>query len=225
MSTLASVLGPPRVDRRVRKTRRALGEALLELCTLKRYESITVQDVIDRADVSRSTFYAHYVDKDNLLVDAFRDLRLRSRRGAPSSPSDEAFGWSLGLYRWAVGLVDEFDCGPEALCSVMANPACALALEEFEREIEALAMADLARLSGRSRDRVPPVVVSFVVGAFMRLFTSWLDTPDRSSPEEIDQQFRVLVLPGAAAALEVEPSVLRGPVSTVGRTQVAGRGA
>ncbi|MFC9998001.1 TetR/AcrR family transcriptional regulator [Nocardia sp. NPDC127526] len=56
------------MDRRVRRTRMALHIALIELMKERSYARITVQDIIDRADVGRSTFYAHYRDKDDLLV-------------------------------------------------------------------------------------------------------------------------------------------------------------
>src|SRR4051794_9415658 len=56
-----------RDDRRSLRTRRALGEALVDLMLEKRYDTITVQEIIDRADVGRSTFYAHYMDKEDLL--------------------------------------------------------------------------------------------------------------------------------------------------------------
>src|SRR6185503_17813339 len=55
-------------DRRKRKTRLQLRSALLSLLKEKRYEEISVQDIIERADVARSTFYIHYVDKDDLLT-------------------------------------------------------------------------------------------------------------------------------------------------------------
>ncbi|MTE11795.1 TetR/AcrR family transcriptional regulator [Nocardia aurantiaca] len=55
-------------DRRVRRTRTALHRALIELMQEQSYARITVQDIIDRADVGRSTFYAHYRDKDDLLL-------------------------------------------------------------------------------------------------------------------------------------------------------------
>ena len=54
-------------DRRVRRTRRALHDALLTLMTEKSYDAVTVQDIIDRADVGRSTFYSHFTDKRYLL--------------------------------------------------------------------------------------------------------------------------------------------------------------
>src|SRR6185369_7716923 len=55
-------------DARVRRTRDALGDALVALMQEKPFESITVQDVLDRAHVGRSTFYSHYSDKDDLLM-------------------------------------------------------------------------------------------------------------------------------------------------------------
>jgi AcrR family transcriptional regulator len=64
---------PP--DRRVRRTRRALQQALIELIVERGYPRTTVQDVLDRADVGRSTFYAHFRDKDALIASCFDDLR------------------------------------------------------------------------------------------------------------------------------------------------------
>jgi len=59
---------PEKKDRRTRKTRQLLRDTLLTLLKEKRYEEISVQDIIARADVARSTFYVHYVDKDDLLT-------------------------------------------------------------------------------------------------------------------------------------------------------------
>lgn len=55
-------------DRRVRRTKGLLQRALIELLLEKGYSRTTVQDILDRADVGRSTFYSHYRDKDDLLV-------------------------------------------------------------------------------------------------------------------------------------------------------------
>src|SRR5882672_10097757 len=56
-----------KVDRRTNRTRRSLSTALVELVKEKRFDDITVQNVIDRADVGRSTFYSHFRDKDDLF--------------------------------------------------------------------------------------------------------------------------------------------------------------
>src|SRR3990172_8985094 len=54
-------------DRRVQKTRKLLQDALIELVAEKGYETVTIQELLDRANVGRSTFYAHFQDKDQLL--------------------------------------------------------------------------------------------------------------------------------------------------------------
>jgi AcrR family transcriptional regulator len=58
-------------DRRVRRTRKQLHGAFLELVIEKGYEKTTIQDILDRADVGRSTFYVHYRDKEALLQASF----------------------------------------------------------------------------------------------------------------------------------------------------------
>lgn len=60
-----------KADRRSQRTRQLLSSALVDLMLQKRYDEITVQNIIDRANVGRSTFYAHYLDKDDLLVSDF----------------------------------------------------------------------------------------------------------------------------------------------------------
>src|ERR1700733_1288173 len=57
-----------KTDRRVRRTRDALGDALMALMHEKPFDKITVQHVLDRAKVGRSTFYTHFVDKEDLFV-------------------------------------------------------------------------------------------------------------------------------------------------------------
>lgn len=63
-----------KVDRRVRRTRHQLGDALRELIIEKPYETITIQDITDRADVNRATFYLHYGTKDELLVTSLTEI-------------------------------------------------------------------------------------------------------------------------------------------------------
>ena len=61
-------------DRRSMRTQRILHEALMALMQEKRYDDITVQDIIDRANVGRSTFYSHYRDKEDLMISGLMGL-------------------------------------------------------------------------------------------------------------------------------------------------------
>src|ERR1700754_2801037 len=58
----------PKEDRRMLRTKKCLADALKQLILEKDYDSITVQDIIDRANIGRSTFYTHYESKEQLLV-------------------------------------------------------------------------------------------------------------------------------------------------------------
>ena len=56
-------------DRRVRRTKKSLGDALIALALVREYDEITIQEITDRADIGYRTFFRHYADKDELLND------------------------------------------------------------------------------------------------------------------------------------------------------------
>ncbi|WP_240999879.1 helix-turn-helix domain-containing protein, partial [Streptomyces sp. Tu 4128] len=61
-------------DRRTRRSRRALGAALVELVLERGFTALTVEDITERADVARATFYAHFRDKEDLFARVTADL-------------------------------------------------------------------------------------------------------------------------------------------------------
>lgn len=73
-------------DRRVQRTQAALRAALLELITELPYDKVSVQALVDRANVGRATFYHHYADKEELLLESMSALRDHIRAQIPSSP-------------------------------------------------------------------------------------------------------------------------------------------
>ena len=60
-----------KTDRRIARTRRALRESLSSLVMERGWSAVSVQEICERADIGRSTFYLHYADKDELLLSGF----------------------------------------------------------------------------------------------------------------------------------------------------------
>jgi len=192
-----------RPDRRVARTRNALKAALTDLILEKGYEAVTVQDVIDRADMGRSTFYAHFDDKDQLLLAILADLQVPGPDTSASKRDDPAFGWTLELFRHAGSSKRLFK-------AVASSQNAAIGRQEMTRWLEDLARAELSRL--RVPGRLDPVkletVVRFIVGTFIGFMDWWVrEENEQLSAETVDKAFRSLVLPGLANVLDLEIDV------------------
>lgn len=91
-------------DRRVQRTQQLLQGALMSLIQEKGYEALTVQNIIDRANVGRATFYAHFDNKEDLLVSRLDGLRAslqarqRHARQHGSRHEDRMFAYSRDIF-------------------------------------------------------------------------------------------------------------------------------
>src|SRR5262245_32775203 len=189
-----------RTDRRVNRTRRALKDALTDLIVEQGYEAVTVQDVIDRADVGRSTFYAHFLDKDDLLMATLADLDVPSPDTTSWQPDDPAFGWTLELFR-------HFGSGKRLFKAVASGDSGALARRETTQRLERLVRAELSRLkAARKLDAFRiETVTRFLVGTFIGFMDWWMREENEHLPAEVvDHAYRSLVLPGVANVLELD---------------------
>jgi AcrR family transcriptional regulator len=189
-------------DRRVRRTKRIIGEAFVALILEKGYARVTVQDILDRADVGRSTFYAHYRDKESLLTAAFDDLRtdLRADLAAmtpghelnPTSPVGALFDHAYQrrvVYR--------------ALCGRQGG-------DIVQRHLRNL-VGDLLRehlrphLAAAGSDLPVDVVAEFYTSAALGLLTWWVDHDFRHSPAQLAHMYQQLAAPGLLTALGHTP--------------------
>ena len=182
-----------KTDARVRRTRDALGDALIALMQEKPFDTITVQDVLDRAHVSRSTFYTHYSDKDDLLMsdaeEFFEALSMAlSQHGDKSDrvfPVREFFAHLSDVQPFFKALVK----------SGKYHENMELARGHFARGIE-------RRLSELPRGKTIPAnqlsAIAFAhAGALLSLLSWWLDRGMRESPAEMDELFHRMVWNGA----------------------------
>jgi AcrR family transcriptional regulator len=160
-------------DRRVRRTRGALIDAFLSMVEEKGYEKTTVQDILTRADIGRSTFYAHYRDKEAVLLASFDDmqkeLQARVDAWAPTGQSiDIALPATLVFehayrYRPVVRAL----CGKQAGNTVMRYLHRLIA--------ERLAEHFGARHATNGSDPPAEVVAEFYAAAAIGLLTWWID--------------------------------------------------
>jgi AcrR family transcriptional regulator len=193
MSRNAPTLTPtPKIDRRIRRTRDRLGNALMELLQEKTFDSITVQDVLDRAGVGRSTFYVHYRDKEDLFVSDVEEFlggmaTMLIRHGDSSdrvAPVRELFAHVAEMRR----LYDA------VLLSGRIHDFLELGQGQFARAIEQR-LAERPRASGIPAER-RAAVAQALAGALMSLTSWWLDRGMPASPAEMDDLYHRMVWRG-----------------------------
>ena len=176
-------------DARVRRTRDALGDALVALMQEKPFDSIRVQDVLDRANVGRSTFYAHYSDKDDLLMsdaDEFFE-RLAMMLSAKGDASDRVFP-VRELFSHIVN-ARQFLNALSSSGRMEANME--LARGHFARGIERR-LAELPR--GQAIAEHERGAIAFAhAGALLSLMKWWVDRGTKQSPAEMDELFHRIV--------------------------------
>ena len=87
-------------DRRIQKTRKALRDALHSLVLDRGYDDLSVQDITDKANLGRATFYLHFREKDELLEDLLREFsqNFAQRHGSKISFSDRKVVQSMFEY-------------------------------------------------------------------------------------------------------------------------------
>jgi AcrR family transcriptional regulator len=190
-------------DRRIQRTRALLLSALLDLIVERGYEDVTVQDIVDRANVGRSTFYKHFLDKRELLlsgVDGLQALVTQQRAAQDSSAavSRPRLGFSLPLFQHVQGNF--------RFCRALLGPRSGAIVEPRVQRI----LADLVReelvacIPADAVLAIPlEVVVQYTVSAFLGLLKWWMEQPTPCAAEEIDRQFRALTVPAISAALEL----------------------
>lgn len=179
---------PKSTDRRVLRTRRTLRNALVELILECGWDEVSIQDVCERADVGRSTFYMHFADKEDLLLSGFDDLRkeLRAQLSALADTNPEALGFVRGLFEHAHE--------NRRLGRAMFGKHSGQAVQKrFRQLVLEFVEEDLSRLAPAG-PRLE-VAVHYVTGAFFELLTWWLDARNPLPPAELSGLFHQLTLP------------------------------
>ena len=187
---------PPRkLDERAKRTRRRLGVALIDLIIEKPMAEITVQEVLDRASVGRSTFYLHFRDKNDLLLNELEMflemmstvLSVRKEESHRLAPVEEMFahiGVENKLYRALKDggiLHDFFDLAQGYFTRGIAQRLRQIIGEtKLPRDTEARAVA--------------------IAGSLLALLRWWIDHGGKETPTAMDEIFHEMVWKGVLHA-------------------------
>jgi AcrR family transcriptional regulator len=185
----------PKTDARVRHTRDALGDALIALIQEKPFENITVQHILDRAHIGRSTFYVHYRDKDDLFLSDLEDflesmstLLLRRQEASKRiAPVRELFAHVAEMRQLQTALV----------AAGKMHDFVEMGKGYFARAIE----RRLEQLPGSSTiDPHRAAMAHAFAGALLSLMSWWLDHGATGSPEQMDDLYHQMVWSGMTSS-------------------------
>ena len=197
-----------KVDRRVRKTRDALGDALITLMQEKPFASITIQQVLDRAGVGRSTFYSHFRGKEDLFLSDVEDFfetmsTALERQGDQSNriaPVHEFFAHVAEAAKFVSALNE----------SQKFQDVFELGRGHFARGIAARLAAMPATRNMNPTGRIARAHA--LAGTFFSLLDWWLTHQSSATPQQMDDLFHQLVWAGLPKPTTTPPKTSAGPV-------------
>jgi len=182
-----------RQDRRSQRTQQTLMDALIALLAVKHYDEISINDIIDRANVGRSTFYAHYQGKDDLLKSGFeRVLDMLIHHISFSEADQDLRLDTTQLFRHAQGHYELYR-------TLVWGSGFDLLTKDGHAALSAKFQENFTQLlSGKPEPSIPLDVLSYsMAGTLLILLKWWLDNKMPYSPEYMDEIFQRLVMSSA----------------------------
>jgi AcrR family transcriptional regulator len=190
-------------DRRVQRTNQLLRGALFSLIQEKGFEALSVQEIIDRANVGRATFYAHFDNKEDLLLSGFDGLRssLRERQrealSSTASSNERVFAFTHDL------LVHVYE--HRHLFRAMAGKRSGAVVQNMIRKLVIdLVRDDMKAIIARSdaHSATTEANVEFIASGLFGMLMWWLGSKHRLSVEEFNTLFRRFAIPAANSSLQ-----------------------
>jgi AcrR family transcriptional regulator len=175
-----------KIDRRILKTQEALKKAIIELMSEKKFDEITIQDLSDRANLSRGTIYLHYMDKydllDKLIETHINELRVRCEAAAEMD-------FISGSLIWTEYLESNYSFFSVMLASKGApffrNRFVDFLVEEFQNEVNVT--------KGKNQGLNKDLTVRFVATAYVGVVEWWFTNEKPISHQALAEQLGTLL--------------------------------
>lgn len=184
-----------RLDRRTQRTRRLLCEALVALIVERGYADLSIQDITDRADLRRATFYLHYKDKDELLIAVLREtFDALARQLEAESSSDALAGKTyLKTYRLMFAHVAE---NAVLYRTILSGQVGAMVSRSIREYLAGHVRRALSAQDSNAFGLPDEVIAHYVAGVELSLITWWLENGQPFDIVTMAEMTQCLVLKG-----------------------------
>jgi AcrR family transcriptional regulator len=196
-------------DRRIERTHQLLRDALMELIEQKGYDSITVQEIADHANVARTTFYLHFKDKDELLFNGMRQMYEELFQMAKVPTQDDPLGIGFKLDDPSdFEHVARYARFYKIMLSERGSIAFYLRVQDFLAQmfLESALKPLHQHYAPASKPNIPLEVVAYsCAGSEIAVIKWWLDQNMPFTPNEMAKLLKQLTLYGIPWAIGLPP--------------------
>jgi AcrR family transcriptional regulator len=188
-----------RDDRRVRKTRALLHEALASLIVEKSYDTISLQQLLERANVGRSTFYTHFRNIDELLTESIHEM-LRSVQPATAPRSGK---WHDRITWFSLPIFEHHDRHRRTREAKMGARGRAILHEHLQKVhaesiLDAL-MKDRSDYQRGAAQTPAQLLALYLASTFVLVLNWWIESRKPLPAEKVNEMYRALVVPTLSA--------------------------
>lgn len=184
------------LDRRKQRTRRALSDALIALILEKGFDAVTIQDITERADLRRATFYLHYKDKEELLMATLQATfdQLVSQLEPLMKRDTLAGKTQVETFRITFQHVADHH---RLYCVILGGQGAAPIARHIREYIAGQIQSALHRALPLPAD----VLANYMAGAELALITWWVENDRPYSVDQMAEMAQRLILDGVQGVL------------------------
>lgn len=185
------------MDRRQKKTREAIFRAFGCLLEHKSYHNITVQEIIDGANIGRSTFYAHFETKDDLLKELCRELFGHIVDSAKDCTHTHGLYSKISVPESVFcHLLQHLQENDNNILGLLSGESSDIFLRCFKDRLNELVQEQFVNQNRHKNAELPDdFLINHISGSFVEMVLWWIKGHRKQTPEELDRYFRAVIEP------------------------------
>ena len=178
------------MDRRQRKTREAIFDALVELLSKKDFNSITVGEIIEKADIGRATFYSHFETKEYLLKELCQELFCHIFDSVENSHEHRHIFDCESPDSVFLHLFQHLQKNDNNILDLLSCRNNELFLRYFKTNLQRLVKNQLSQFDSPKNKNLPESFrINHISSVFVETVLWWVKNGMKESPETITEYF------------------------------------